>query len=441
MEPITVLLLAAVITKMITTHKEDMEYARHGQDSPRYRLKMARWEAGQGNGDTTVKAPTRPGMKGYLNDLWDDCWDDLGEYRKRSRKARKDGSKPTVREERADAAGWSKRSLNKRPDGRPVDDMLDVAGVRTGQPEQGGQIPTPPPVARPVAPTAPKQAPFPPPTADGHLDRLNAELAERRTRRSDSEEALTSCEWCGTNVHAGHRVPRAINGVTHQVDQACAETIDNARERGVTPVKPFRAAADPNVGCDVCGQHRNAPWCNHRKAAYEQLQQNAAAAFSRQETEDRWIADAKKSHLSDDEAAFMAAFAARARGESADEDTNDVTDEQQLAPVIPLFPTTKEITMANSEATGLPTAIAYAEAAAQAHDTFATAGSEGYVNALVGFELGDESIGSAREAQEASTNAAAKWAAHAEVLKKQQTGREFYQSNPDAGNKQFLTGE
>jgi hypothetical protein len=107
--------------------------------------------------------------------------------------------------------------------------------------------------------------------------------------------------------------------------------------------------------------------------------------------------------------------------------------------VIPLFPTAKEVVMSNgSDVNGLAAAMAFATAAAEAHESFATAGSEGYTGALAQFEVGDECIGLAREAQEASRVAAAKWAAHLEALNKQQTVKEAYQSNPDAGSKAFL---
>lgn len=110
--------------------------------------------------------------------------------------------------------------------------------------------------------------------------------------------------------------------------------------------------------------------------------------------------------------------------------------------VIP-FPTTRKIKEAvmTNEATGLPTAIAYAEAAAEAHQTFATSGSEGYVGALQNMGMSGESVATAQEAQEASQIAAEKWAAHKAHLERQLAGREFYQNNPDAANKTALLSE
>lgn len=98
----------------------------------------------------------------------------------------------------------------------------------------------------------------------------------------------------------------------------------------------------------------------------------------------------------------------------------------------------KEITMANSEVTGLSTAIAYADAVSKAHESFTSSGAEGYIGALEQGGNGPEVVASAREAMEASSIATEKWAAHREVLAQQMTVKEAYQSQPDAANKDFL---
>jgi hypothetical protein len=120
-------------------------------------------------------------------------------------------------------------------------------------------------------------------------------------------------------------------------------------------------------------------------------------------------------------------------------------DNRPLAPVIPMFPNPKqiekEISMASSEVTGLSTAVAFADAAASAHTSFATSGAEGYVGALEAGGMSGDAVGSAREAMEASGVAAAKWSAHKAELEKQQRIREAYQDNQDAANKQFLVNE
>lgn len=121
--------------------------------------------------------------------------------------------------------------------------------------------------------------------------------------------------------------------------------------------------------------------------------------------------------------------------------TEPAEDTRPIAPVIYLFPNTKEIVMANSEVTGLQTAIAFAEAAASAHQSFATAGSEGYTGALESFDVSGATVDLAREAQEASTTAAAKWTALDGALKQQLTVKEAYDANPDAGNQRFVQGE
>lgn len=113
--------------------------------------------------------------------------------------------------------------------------------------------------------------------------------------------------------------------------------------------------------------------------------------------------------------------------------------DRPTAPVIPLFPNLQEVAMSNgTDVNGLAASIAFAEAAAKAHESFAAAGSEGYTGALAQYEVGDGAIASAREAQEASQIAAAKWAAHLADLTKQTVVKEAYQSVPDAGNKSYL---
>lgn len=120
-------------------------------------------------------------------------------------------------------------------------------------------------------------------------------------------------------------------------------------------------------------------------------------------------------------------------------------DDRPLAPVIPMFPNPKqiekEITMASSEVTGLSTAMAFADAAASAHNSFATSGAEGYVGALESGGMGGAAVGSAREAMEASGVAAAKWSAHKAELERQMTVKEAYQGQQDAAAKEFLLAE
>ncbi|MEU6204608.1 hypothetical protein ABZ814_13585 [Micromonospora musae] len=101
----------------------------------------------------------------------------------------------------------------------------------------------------------------------------------------------------------------------------------------------------------------------------------------------------------------------------------------------------KEIDMSNPEATGLPTAIAFAEAAANAHSNFSTAGSEGYAAALENMEFGPGIVGLAGQAREASAIAAEKWTALRDAMQDFMGGREFYQNNPDAPAKAALVNE
>lgn len=128
MEPISTILAIAVIAKMISTHREEMEYARHGQVSPRSKMKLAEMRRAGKEG-----APPRPGARGYVKDLWNDCWEDLGEHRRRVRQERKDGTRPTRRQRAKAIVAWARKPLRKKaeqPVAGPVDDMVDHVGVR-----------------------------------------------------------------------------------------------------------------------------------------------------------------------------------------------------------------------------------------------------------------------------------------------------------------------
>ncbi|MFG1846798.1 hypothetical protein [Micromonospora carbonacea] len=462
MEPITVMILAALITKVVTTHREDMEYARHGQESPRYKMKLAKLAAAQKAGGAGGRAPVKPGASGYMQELWRDAWDDLTEHRRRQRETRNAGKRQQHEESLRD---WSKRSLNTRPDGRPVDDMIDVAGVRPGKAEKGGRIPQPP-TPEPSADVV-HDAEWPPPADPDDAGGF------RRDKR------LVACGHCGTSVSAGYRRTRTVNGDRRKVCAPCAERIDH----GDLTV-PAGITQHSDIGCSVCGQHRDDPWCEHRKAAYQRLQEAVQGALNAEknppadDAPDKcnrcpygritgtrpWPGSDGSSPDADQLCNRCGWLSSHMSGKTWDQWSAELNQTANPSPwpppqpdpkpadpidvdptpnnVIPLFPNAKETVMtANAEATGLPTAIAYAEAAAQAHDAFATAGSEGYTSALASFEVGSEGLDSARAAQEASTNAAAAWRVHHETLVKQMAGREFYQSNPDAGNKAFLSGE
>ncbi|MFI6228651.1 hypothetical protein ACIBCR_15220 [Micromonospora echinospora] len=400
MEPISVMLLAAVITKMVTTHREDVEYARKGVDSPRYKVKLAKLAAAQKAGKPGT-IPARPGAAGYAKELWHDAWEALDAHRERKRQARLAGWEQDIESLR----DWSKRSLNTREDGMPVDDMLDVADVRPRTADTDDK----------PAPKSRKPTEY----QDENWD-------EQPTPVVHDDQHPYCTKPCGPNC-----------GRYRWTCGGCGETEDNfishfeakqSREKHICKPKPAEQRADDRPRC-------NRPGClgghiiGHRQ----------------------WPGDSTSSSTADQNCDRCGWLSSHTTGKTWDQQTADFhnrnrtttgpDDTQPLATVIPLFPTSKEVTMANSEATGLPTAIAFADAAATAHENFATAGSEGYTNALEGFDVSGDALSSAREAQEASTIAAEKWRAHKGHLEKQLTGQEFYRSNPDAGNKQFLAGE
>lgn len=445
MDPITILLLAAVVTKVVATHREDMEYARHGQDSPRYRMKLAKAQAARQSGRPAADPP-RVGASGYMRDLWDDCWADLGEHRQRSRQARKDkGAAESTRE-------WSRRSLNRREDGTPVDDMLDVAGVRPDDREPGWSGPEPVEGGGPE----PEWLTPDPDIEDGPTSVVHTD---------DHPYCLTPC---GPTCTA----PRRLSGHgwrcgTCGQDRAGFGTEEDARadaakhpcrpNPGVaTPQELFEAAwkqldrtsqgNDPSFAtCDGCRRRLPSEQVS-RSTSAQRLRDGGAewpGALCKQCRYQRALTIANDRDVAAREFAKNGPlWAPKNTAPAAEPAADSATGGEQLATVIPLFPSTKETVMSNgTDTTGLSTAIAFAEQAASAHESFATAGTEGYTNALVRFEVGDSCVGLALAAQEASQLAAAKWREHLEALQSQLTVREAYQANPDAGSKQFVTGE
>lgn len=516
MEPITIMLLAAYLTKVVTTHQEDMEYARHGQDSPRYKMKLAKLAAAQKAGQSGGKPPVRPGASGYMQELWRDAWEDLTERRRRTRQARKADAQQQAEQEQESLREWSKRSLNKGTDGRPVDDMLDVAGIRPGTPETGGSIPQPPTASgrrTPNTPTPSREAPDAVVHDGTSTSYAVAGKWSWSCRRPgcpgkgfdyDTEDqarggaAAHRCKDTGTlptegvQILGGNQRPAPPTEKPTPHPEVPTELIDKvirqADNNSTTGERDAQASAEATktseFGKKVSDQlgHMYGVWCGNSNCACTCPRCRAAAKDPdlkmcrtcqgrldglywlavqalRKVDPDGTRGEAAEAdavaaidptatqHCTTDEITAMVTYARMRQAENstpAGKPAPDVdTDDNQIPDnVIPLFPNAKETIMtANAEATGLPTAIAFADAAASAHQAFATGGSEGYTNALAGFEVGPEGIDSAREAQEASTTAAAKWSAHKEILENQQAGREFYQSNPDAGNKSFLTGE
>jgi hypothetical protein len=95
-------------------------------------------------------------------------------------------------------------------------------------------------------------------------------------------------------------------------------------------------------------------------------------------------------------------------------------------------------TTTTAEVTGLDPAIAYADALAEYAGEHGPAGNEGYIGFLTDSKVAGEAITSAHEMQEAFANAQAAAQRHKAELEKQLSVQEAYDSNPDAGDKEFM---
>ncbi|MEO3930932.1 hypothetical protein ABGB07_44885 [Micromonosporaceae bacterium B7E4] len=401
-----------LIVWMLHNAAVDVSCAIKGTENPRYALKRQRALA------AGKRAPAQPryGSRDWFADFMSDALSAQTEWRRRRT---------------ADKA--KARNEAKQREERPLDDLAEAVREEPQRP----------------APVRVDTEEFPeqPTTSVVHDEPAGQPVSVDRGR--------TACQHCGAEVVAGHLHPKTIDGQRKQVCAHCAGLIEvNADELVPVPAGQQVDGASLFVLSEDgrTGRSAPAPTAPRQPTVPTDVLATARAALAKRDPyghrrlaamDDIWDTVAKAhpevpSHLIDQ------AIAAADRTTTPQMYPRPPKDTRPDATIIQ-FPNPKhvekEINMATSEVTGLSTAIAFAEHAAAAHASFATAGTEGYTGALVQHGVGDNCVGLAKEAQEASNTAAAKWRAHADALKSQLGGREFYQSNPDAGDKQFLLAE
>lgn len=84
------------VCKLATTHREEMEYARQGVESPRQREKRKQAQAYAKANGVPYQAPPSPGARGYLKDLWHDIWEDATERRRANLAKKKAGERDRI---------------------------------------------------------------------------------------------------------------------------------------------------------------------------------------------------------------------------------------------------------------------------------------------------------------------------------------------------------
>lgn len=168
-ELLIVFALAGWITKVVTTHRVEHEYAKRGEVPPRVQLQIDRFNAGE-----RASEPARPGARGYLCELWHDCWDDMTERHRRIRAGKKSGEHPRLRDRVRQWFRWARTPLGEDPpqpipapaaDPEPALAAPAPADFPPGTwtvGEDGQPVPLGPPVATPE-PTATEPASEPPP--------------------------------------------------------------------------------------------------------------------------------------------------------------------------------------------------------------------------------------------------------------------------------------
>lgn len=388
MEPISIMLLAAVITKVVTTHTEDREYARQGLESPRMKMRQKALDAAlariqAGSGEKPPKPPSRLGASGYARELWYDAWDDLRDHRVRVRQERKDGTRPTVKQQAIALKDWSRRSLNKRPDGKPIDDMIDVV-------------------------SAPRVESKPTGDNDGLLTTVCPECKSTLTREGGQWKHPQGRE-CGVY---------GLTDVTVDTEPEEPTTVVHDGEEYQAEVKPMR------LTCGFC--ERGYPSTRRATIDGEPSCQNCAA---RHVAELAAVGDPEEARRRERAAKSKEFYRQQAVAHRERELVAQDKSEREAARK------TEERAEMNQESTSLDSAIAFATEAAAAHASFS---AETYVGSLEQMGMSGAYTESARAAMEASTNAAAAWAAHAEELKTQTGLQEMYRANSGAANKEAL---
>lgn len=167
LELLLILAVSAAFTRGIFNHRENMEYARKGVDSPaakrRAAAQAAKLAAAGGTATSTGGGATgggaassggaapAPGFKDYASTLWSDLWADakLRHDRERAKK-RPDGGR-RLRDVLKDWYNWTKNPLGENDPANPRPGDVDPAPVpdpATAPDPQAGQTPPPDPNAR-----------------------------------------------------------------------------------------------------------------------------------------------------------------------------------------------------------------------------------------------------------------------------------------------------
>ncbi|MFG3639067.1 hypothetical protein ACGF3C_02185 [Micromonospora sp. NPDC047762] len=369
-----------VITWMVQRGVTDGMYAFRGKPNPRYELKKAKaLAAGQ-----AAPEQHRYGGKEWFADLLSDAM----------------------------AANTEKRRQKAAAKAQPLDDMVDV--VREPRPE------------RVYDPNNSRNCP----ECKGEVV-----LDGRPCPRCLAERQRRNAEWeanGGLDQIANPR-PKDLNAQDSPRLVNPARAVVSTADRPIRPAKRCSYGGPETQfgkGKGQCGSDA-APdsfFCPPHRAEVAKVNQATAALCSHVENGQR--CRNLRTNVGDSQQRYGRC--------SQHTSTPDVRPDAQIIQFPNIKKIEKEITMANSEAAGLTTAIAFAEAAASAHQSFATAGAEGYVGALQRGDMDGEPVDTAREAMEASGIAADKWNAHKATLEAQLNIKEAYQAQPGAANKEYL---
>lgn len=447
-----VLLWCFVLAYFAKQGAEDLVHAVKGTPNPRYELKRERARAA---GQASPSQP-RYGTRQWFADLYSDALVAHTEKRRRTAAARAqpvDDMVDVVREPRRDRDPYDPNNTRNCTtcggsvvlDGRPCPRCLAEQQRRNAEWEaEHGRWDA-------------RRKPGEPEWLTPGFDEV-AFLAEGRQTcpvcrvglLAEMSDGSTRCPNCEP-FDVAREAPEFMRATEEQKEDPMPIGGESTREFGD---KVAAALLSPPQRCQRCRREKlpqeTNPLCSGCQLELDALYEAAKKAVAEldpagarnpavtEEIKKRVKAGDRYGWLEKDVADFVH-LAQMEASERAEPDT------RPLAPVINLFPNInqlkKEIDMSNPEATGLPTAIAFAEAAAQAHASFSTAGSEGYAGALERMGFGEGITALAADAREKSTMAADSWKALADAMEQFQTGREFYASNPDAPDKVALVNE
>lgn len=439
------LLLASAAVTYVKSAKVDAEYAKQGQLPPTQQL-VKDWldrkkAAGTAPADAKVK---KYGSWAYAWQRWYAFWEDLGEKHREQRaeqkqaaaEAKKNGNpppkKPTWRER---LAGWkwsipnlTRPARQQQPDTESESNAGGQDGPRIACDECGvtladaaGGYQHPPDSTCPKAQRTPGG-----PDADGTSDTGG--------KGGDGQQYHWRCDTCriGCDGFPSQRDAAAVcRGHNEAMHGGTATAVVGP---GTCPNPEYTTGTEQASGpaCPYCGTRlvklrHIGLWCPNCDTFHDRRQRRDEEQPADDETPQNQTATRPCAGCGTPLPAMPGikpSDAVRCANCGPNGPNPTATEGEPMT-----------TTSVSGEVTGTRSAVAYARRMAEAHAQHS--GNEGYVTSLQNMEVGSGDIALVQQAMEASQIAAAKWAAAAASIEKNNAAlREHYANVPDAASKE-----